>query len=177
MNEAALESMLSGGHPNSLGRTLEVVARVLAAPERLPDLFDCYTSPDEVVRMRVSNALKRISGEQPELLLPWLDHLLGQVSKIEQASAQWTLATIFEKLEFGMSPGQKSGATAVMQANLENCHDWIVLNTTMETLASWARNDARLKTWLLPRLQRLATDKRGSVSRKAVKMTALLNEQ
>ncbi|MCP4391406.1 MAG: hypothetical protein GY802_24145 [Gammaproteobacteria bacterium] len=177
MPEAGFESMLTGGHPNSLGRTLEVVELVLADAERLGALFDCYASTDEVVRLRTSNALKRIARERPEWLLPWLDRLLDQVAKIDQASAQWTLATLFQLLELGMNPRQKVRAIAIMQANLANSHDWIVLNTTMGTLANWGLKAPQLKTWLLPHLQRLATDKRGSVCRKAVKMTALLNEE
>lgn len=176
MSEPDFESMLSGGHPNSLGRALEVVELVLADADRLQALFDCYASPDEVVRLRTSNALKRIARQRPQWLLPWLEQLLERVSKIDQASVQWTLATVFLLLESGMNAAQKNRASAIMQANLENIHDWIVLNTTMETLAKWALNDQQLKIWLLPRLQRLVNDNRGSVSRKAVKMTALLNE-
>ncbi len=146
MAEPDLESMLTGGHPNSLGRTLEVVELVLADTGRLPALFDCYASADEVVRLRTSNALKRIARARPELLLPWLERLLEQVSKIDQASTQWTLATLFQLLESGMSPQQKARAIAILQANLANHHDWIVLNTTMETLAKWALNDLPLKT-------------------------------
>ena len=64
------EDMLTGGHPNSLGRTIEVVDAVLAAPERFEELFNCYQSADEVVRLRVSNAMKRVEAEQHELVGP-----------------------------------------------------------------------------------------------------------
>ncbi|GAB4243341.1 MAG: hypothetical protein Tsb0034_21160 [Ekhidna sp.] len=53
------EARLSGGHPNSLGNTIEVVDAVLADPSNFEELFDCYQSDDEVVRLRVSNAMKR----------------------------------------------------------------------------------------------------------------------
>lgn len=176
MPAPSFESMLTGGHPNSLGRTPEVVEQVLGDAARLPELFDCYESADDVVRLRTANALKRIARARPDWLLPYLDQLLGRISKIDQASRQWTLATIFQLLESGMNPAQKIRATDIMKVNLEHHHDWIVLNTTMETLASWALHDPDLKAWLFPRLRRLAKDKRGSVCRKAVKITALLNE-
>ena len=31
--------MLTGGHPNSLGRTIEVVDQVLATPDRIDELY------------------------------------------------------------------------------------------------------------------------------------------
>ena len=54
------KTMLSGGHPNSLGRTLEVVDIVLNNKNNLIYLFECYLSNDATVRLRVSNAFKRI---------------------------------------------------------------------------------------------------------------------
>lgn len=172
--DPGFESMLTGGHPNSLGRTLEVVELVLADAGRLAALFDCYASQEPVVRLRTSNALKRIARVQPAWLLPYLDRLLSRVSTIDQASVQWSLATLFQLLESWMSPAQKTKARGIMQRNLTHHDDWIVLNTTLETLALWSVNDPRLKRWLLPELNRLKSDKRGSVSRKAAKIMARL---
>ena len=62
-------AMLTGGHPNSLGRTIEVVDAVLADRSKLEELYSCYFSADEVVRLRTSNAMKRIAREQPDWLL------------------------------------------------------------------------------------------------------------
>jgi hypothetical protein len=69
----SFESMLSGGHPNSLGRTVEVVDLALADRERLSELFACYGSADPVVRLRVSNAMKRIEAERHDWLVPLID--------------------------------------------------------------------------------------------------------
>ena len=60
----AFEDMLTGGHPNSLGRTVEVVEMVLANPDRFDELFNCYKSDNAVVRLRTSNAMKRIEAER-----------------------------------------------------------------------------------------------------------------
>ncbi len=166
------EAMLSGGHPNSLGRTIEVVDVVLAQPVLLSPLVDCYRSEDAVVRLRTSNALKRITREQPELLVPFIDRLVGDIAEIDQDSTRWTLATLYELLESRMTEPQMQKARAIMQANLDCCNDWIVLNRTMETLAHWALADKRLKSWLLPRLERIATDKRKSVAKKRLKCKA-----
>ncbi|MEM1311908.1 MAG: hypothetical protein AAGF07_00385 [Patescibacteria group bacterium] len=89
------EQKLSGGHPNSLGSTVEVVEAVLADQNLLEGLFQCYFSGDEVVRLRVSNAIKRVCKQQPTWLIPYIYRLFNDISKIEQASTQWTLSQLF----------------------------------------------------------------------------------
>lgn len=169
MNWESLEKRLQGGHPNSLGNTVEVVEDVLVQPECLEALFQCYQSEDEVVRLRVSNAMKRIAKAQASLLNPYLDRFLNEVALLDQASAQWTFAQLFLMLEKELSSEQKQKAQSHIQNNLENHQDWIVLNTSMETLAHWAKKDAALKLWLEPHLERLSQDKRKSVANRAQK--------
>ena len=141
----AFESMLTGGHPNSLGRTIEVVDTVLANPDRMAELFACYESRDEVVRLRTSNAMKRVEAERRDLVVLYIDRLINEIGDLDQASAQWTLAQLFGRLVGDMNDLQRAGAIAIMQRNLAEHQDWIVLNTTIETLAQWAKKDAELK--------------------------------
>ena len=82
------EQMLSGRHPNSLGNTVEVVEIVLSDRALLEKLYNCYFGQDEVVRLRTSNAMKRICQSQPQWLIPYLNRFLTEVSQIQQASAQ-----------------------------------------------------------------------------------------
>jgi len=79
------EKRLQGGHPNSLGHTVEVVEEVLSEPSLFDELFHCYYSDDEVVRLRVSNAMKRICKADKTIVLPYVDRLLDDISKIDQA--------------------------------------------------------------------------------------------
>ena len=164
------EQLLTGGHPNSLGRTLEVVDAVLANPQKLEELYDCYFSTDEIVRLRVSNAIKRISREKPEWLVPYIDGFIKDISKIDQPSVQWTLANLFGTLS--LNPAQLKEAKNILKHNLTAFNDWIVLNNTMETLANWSKDDPKLREWLIPRLTRLGFDKRKSVSTRAKKLIA-----
>jgi len=73
-----------------------VVELVLAKPERFADLFRCYKSEDEIVRLRTSNAMKRIESERHDLLVPYIDQFINEIGRINQASAQWTLAQLFD---------------------------------------------------------------------------------
>lgn len=169
------EDMLTGGHPNALGRTVEVVETVLRTPDRFDELFACYGSADEVVRLRVSNAMKRIEAERRDLLVPYIDRFIGEIDALDQASAQWTLAQVFDRLSGDLTSGQRAGALAILKRNLAEHSDWIVLNFTMETLTNWAAEDAGLAVWLRPHLERIADDPRKSVKKRAVKFLAALD--
>ena len=168
------EEALTGGHPNSLGNTVEVVEAVLADTGSFEELFNCYFSDDEVVRLRTSNAMKRICKVNKALLLPYIDSFLDDIARIDQASTQWTLAQLFDALESDLTAAQKEKAKAIMKINLENHQDWIVLNMTMATLTKWAKNDEGLRTWIVPHLERLTTDSRKSVAKGAAKMLGQL---
>ena len=168
----SFDTMLSGGHPNSLGRTIDVVQAVFADPSRLDELFGCYRSDDPVVRLRTSNALKRVEAERHDWIVPFLDRLIDEVGALDQPSAQWTLAQLFLRLKSEMSPAQYRGATKILKRNLEQHDDWIVLNATMETLFQWSQTDDELGLWLKPHLDRIAKDPRKSVAGRAKKLLA-----
>ena len=175
MTQKEIEEALSGGHPNSLGNTIQVVERVLREPNLFKSLFECYSSDDEVVRMRVSNAMKRVARANRSLVLPYIDRFLDEVSAIDQASAKWSLAQLFLILQNDLSASQRRKATEIMIHNLKHHSDWIVLNMTLETLGKWARKDPGIRTQIVSRVRTLMQDPRKSVSKKASKTMALLS--
>jgi len=164
------EGMLTGGHPNSLGRTVEVVEAVLETPQRFDDLFECYRSKDEVVRLRVSSAMKRVEAQNQELLIPFIDRFIAEIGELEQASAQWTLAQLFERLRLRMQEPQRKAAFTLMKRNLEHHQDWIVLNHTMQTVYEWLDEFDGARNWFVEQLRRLTEDERKSVSARANKL-------
>ena len=163
------EDMLTGGHPNSLGRTIDVVESVLTDDTRIAELFACYQSADEVVRLRVSNALRRVQAERPDLIVPLIDPLIEQIGALDQPSAQWTLPKLFEGADSQMSPDQKRAALDLVKRNLANHDDWIVLNNSIDYLALRAARDPGLNAWLIPHLERLSSETRKSVAKRAQK--------
>lgn len=166
--------MLAGGHPNSLGRTLEVVDHVLAHPAELEQLYQCYFSDDDVVRLRTSNAMKRLWRQHPDWLVPYLDRFLIEISRIDQASTRWTVAQLFLELEDRLSPDQKQDAIAVLKRNLDESGDWIVINNTLQALGRWAHDHPDLREWLRPYLSRFVHDSRKSVAGTAAKVAKSL---
>ena len=169
-----IEVELSGGHPNSLGRTIAVVDRILTDPSLLDELIDCYGSDDPVVRLRVSSAMKRISASRPLWLLPHLDLLLTSIAAIDQASTQWTLAILFDRLREHLTQEQREAAVAVMKRNLDSSDDWIVQNTTMQVVFDWSEFEPALVEWLRPRLVQFLASPRKSVASRAAKLLARL---
>lgn len=174
MATESFEQMLTGGHPNSLGRTVEVVDLILADSAKLEQLYECYSSKDEVVRLRTSNAMKRVWREHPDWLVPYIDRFIAEVSKIDQDSTRWTIAQLFHELGSHLSEEQIERAKVILKKNLEQSDDWIVINNTLETLGGWAKDDPDLKVWLKPHLDRLVEDSRKSVAKNAAKLRKAL---
>jgi hypothetical protein len=170
----SFEQMLTGGHPNSLGRTVEVVNVILEDKSKLQDLYQCYFSKDEVVRLRVSSAMKRICKAHPDWLISYIDKLIIEISKINQASTQWTLAILFLDLYKKMTPKQLEGAIEIMKRNIIENKDWIVQNTTMQSLFEISKENENLQNWLKPHLENLSKDKHKSVAGRAKKLLKLL---
>lgn len=167
------EEQLTGGHPNSLGNTVVVVENVLTDKAKLRHLFDCYKSKDAVVRLRVSSAVKRVCKVHPEWVAKYLDELLDEISKIDQASTKWTLSILFVLLDPHMSEKQRLSAIQIMKENL-HYHDWIVQNTTAESLAYFAEKSAEVKNWLLPELQKLTKSVYKSLARRCERLLVRL---
>ncbi len=163
------ESELKGGHPNSLGNTVKVVEDVLMDRTRLKDLVECWKSEDELVRLRVQNGVKRVAKEKPEWVADFLPDLLGWITEIDQASTKWCLSTLYMWLEKYMSKDDQTRAVEVMKSNL-HYDDWIVQNTTSESLGYYAKNDENLKQWLMPELKKLLGSRHKSVARRAQKL-------
>lgn len=172
----AFETMLTGGHPNSLGNTEKVASVVLADSARMQDLYDCYNSEDEVVRLRVSSAFKRIAKAQPEWMLSYVDQFIQRSETLKQPSFQWSFAQIMSEIDTLLSTEQRQAVIATLKTNLETSDDWIVLNMTMEALTKQVNNDPTIATWLKPHLTKHAKDTRKSVSTRAKKYLKELYE-
>lgn len=166
----AYEERLTGGHPNSLGNTIEVVADVLKKQSSFDDLLACYDSSDEVVRLRVSNAVKRVYKEKPEWVEARIDIFLNKISKINQPSTWWTMTQLFSWMSDAMSESQLSQAKEIVKGYLKNTNDWIVENTTLEALATWSKDDEKLHVWLEPYLEKYMGSSRKSVANRAKKL-------
>ena len=101
--------------------------------------------------------------------MEFMDRLQSDIAAIDQASTQWTLATLFDLTKKHLSPSQRERAIEIMYDNLCLHNDWIVLNTSMQVLFDWGKKDPALLEKVLPRIKELQSDERKSVSGRAKK--------
>ena len=151
-NKDSFENMLKGGHPNSLGKTVEVVEIVLNNKERISELFECYQSNDEVVRLRVSSAFKRIFRQNRNWFIEYIDKFQQLIPTLKQPSAEWTLAQLHLELVDLLSEKQVKTAIEISKQQLIESKDWIVIIQTMNFLQHVAKQDDLLKQWLVEKL-------------------------
>lgn len=171
---SVFEDSLTGGHHNSLGNTVAVAEQVNADRSLLPELINTYSSEDEVVRLRVSSALKRVAWEHPDWIHAEIDSIMEWVERLQQPSAQWSLGQMLLAIGPQLSTAERDRAVALMKSHIEGSSDWIVLNHTMETLAQWAMEDPELEAWLVPHLSVFATDLRKSIAKRAQRLLGKL---
>ena len=147
---------LTGGTRRSLGRTDEVVAEVLAKPILFRHLVAAFDSGDEVIRMRAADAIEKISAQRPTLLCPHKKKLLtlavtpGEVS--EQQEIRWHLALIFPRLE--LTSPERDAVVDILFDYLRDKSS-IVRTHAMQSLADLAAAEPKLKSRILPILEKL----------------------
>jgi hypothetical protein len=144
-------------------------------PERLEELVQCVFSADEIVRMRASDALEKVCRSRPALLQPFVPRLLGEMSRIEQASVQWHLAQIL--IEVRLDDREQAEAITILEHNLDTSGDWIVINLTLQALATFARTSPAVRTRLTERLHHYQDSPYKSVASRARKLLAELGSK
>lgn len=162
--------MLTGGHPNSLGRTLEVVEAVLNSPGRMEELYGCFFGDDDIVRLRAANAIRRLFKARPDWFANYAERLVDEIAQIDQPSTKWTLAQLFLEHQKSLTPDQRAKATDILIANLHTEDDWIAVNMTMKTLERWVKTDPAITPRIEVRVRQLADDRRNSVVNGARKL-------
>lgn len=169
----SFEKILSGGKSNSLGRTGEVIDKVLKNRNRLNELFDCLFSDNEWVRMRAGDGLEKVCRVRPGWLEPYVERLLGEVARIDQPSIQWHLAEILGEIE--LDPGQKERAFEWLRERLsEEKPDWIVARRSMETLVKYVHKGDISKETVRPFIEKQTGHHSKATARVAAKLLSEL---
>ena len=96
------------------------------------------------------------------------------MSAIDQSSVQWTFAQVVHECSQLFTTKQITKSLGIVKGYLENSDDWIVLNTSINTLGAAAKLDVDLRSYLLPKLKELSGHSKKSVASRAKKNLAML---
>lgn len=144
---------LAGGNRGSIGRSNEVVAQVLARPACFPDLFAGLSSDDPVIRMRVADAVEKITAQRAELLRPFKRKLLAIASSSTQQEVRWHAALILPRVT--LTSKERAVAFDILFDYLRDKSS-IVKTFAMQAIWDLAASDPKLKARIIPLIEELA---------------------
>lgn len=169
MKRAAFSRTLQGGDRRSIGKSNQVVSRILQQPQRLAELIECLWSDDPVIRMRAADAAEKVSVQKPDLLRPFKAELLGLADETTQAEVRWHLALMLPRLPLRRLERER---TMVRLRSYLDDRSSIVKTFAIQGLAELAKGNVTLEgemTELLERVCRTGTPAMKARSRKLLK--------
>jgi HEAT repeat protein len=143
---------LQGGDRRSIGKSREVVNRVLADPELFGIVFGGMTDDDPLVRMRSADAAEKIAALRPDLLQSYKRRLLREVAPIEQQEVRWHVAQLISRIK--LSRTERRIAVEILSRYLKD-DSRIVRTFALQGLADLAVQDAYLRPGIVRTLKRL----------------------
>jgi len=138
----SLIDMLRGGDHRSIGRADEVVDIVLSSSDRFDEVFNGILSDDTVIRMRCADAAEKIARKRPDLLSPFKERLIGEVSSIDQQEVQWHLAQMMAYLEY---TDKETVKVVKILRELLSSKSRIVVVSSLDTLTELATRNGSLR--------------------------------
>lgn len=126
---------LTGGDRRSIGAACTVAARVLDRPELLGVLFEGLRTADPVLRMRCADALEKVTARSPQLLAPYKESLLGELSQDPQQEVRWHVAPMLARLP--LSGAEEEQAVGLLLGYTQD-RSSIVKTMAMQALADIA---------------------------------------
>ena len=89
--------------------------------------------------MRAVDAFEKVVAAQPQVGLPFVDRILGDLARREQPSIQWHVAQLIAELD--LTAPQRQQAVAWLEQRVATVDvDWIVASNAMKTLVTLCRS-------------------------------------
>ena len=165
MNE--IINKLEEGDLRSIGKVPEVVDMVLADPGLFRTVLQGMMHPDPGVRMRSSDAVEKISRNNPEYLQPHKAFLLNDVIGQTQQEVRWHLAQVIPRLE--LTDLERTQAAKALFAFL-NDPSKIVQTNALQALVELAWDDDELFPSVKKAVEELARAGNPAVKNRADKL-------
>jgi HEAT repeat protein len=132
---------LREGDRRSIGRSNEVVSEVLSNPRLFGVVFSGLSADDPLIRMRSADAVEKITAQRPELLRPYKNKLIRDVSATQQKEVRWHVAQMLPRLE--LNEEERKRVFRLLLGYLNDSSS-IVRTLTMQALADIGRDSAAL---------------------------------
>ena len=162
---------LPGGDRRSIGRSEEMVADVLHDPSLFDLLLRSMLHPDPLLSMRASDAAEKVTRQKPELLPPYAELLLQEVSRVDRQEVRWHLAQMLPRLQ--LSAEQRRSAVQILFGYL-NDDSRIVRTMSMQALADLAEENGDLLPRVIALLRKLVSADSPAVRSRARKLVQRL---
>jgi hypothetical protein len=159
--------MLEGGDNRSIGRSNEVVARVLETPSLMAILFSGMSSPDPIVRMRCADAAEKATALHPEYLGPYKNTLIETLAKTEQKEVRWHVAPMLARLP--LSTAEQKCVVEILLGYLND------RSSIVKTLADLAMRSDALRPLVLQHIRELVVIRTPAMRARGKKLVEQLN--
>lgn len=162
-----LIDILEDGDLRTIGRVTEAIKMVNDQPDLFPELIRAMAHADPGVRLRASDAVEKISRNNPVFLQPHKAFLLDAVRGQTQQEVRWHLAQIIPRLE--LSPQERTRAAGDLFKYLDDPSK-IVQTNSLQALVDLAWEDDELFKQVKAVVERLAETGSPAVSNRAGKL-------
>lgn len=167
-----IEKLLQEGDLRSAGNSEKVVTMVLKQPELFKDVINAILTDHAPTRMRATDAIEKITRENPALLAPYKKTFLKDIATIEQKEVRWHLAQILPRLKLTVKERQQ--VYDLMIQFLED-DSRIVKTFAMQALTDLAAQDVRYKEPVIKLVTRLLKTGAPSMQSRGKKLLVTLN--
>ena len=169
---ANLRDRLATGTTRNLGCANEVAREALHKRALVKQLVDALSDYRTVVAHRAANALKKIQGSKPELLVPFTKRILQHTLATEHMHTRWSLTIILGEL---LLRGRDKALAVDLMFEALSSRSALQRTFALQALANYAQNDAALRTRVQPVLQRALTDTSAAIRARARKLVKQLS--
>jgi hypothetical protein len=145
--------MLEGGDRRSIGRSNEVVARILKEPALFDAAFSGMLLDDPLIRTRCADVAEKVTAIHPEYLFPYKEMLLETLAMIEQSEIRWHVSPMLVRLQLSEA---EQIAVADLLIGYLNDRSSIVKTFAMQALADLAMRNESLRPLAFQHIKELS---------------------
>lgn len=144
--------MLSAADRDSMDRSTEVAAEVLANPPLFKGIVRGMCSVDPVIRMRAADAAEKITRHNPGLLQPHKKTLL-RIARIDEKGFRSHVTPLFSRIPW--THAERNTVLLILQEYLKDKSS-AVRTSALQAMADQAAQDRKIRSGIVKQIRMLA---------------------